>query len=72
MGVSRRHFLATIAAAPTLAWATPRLPWDDDFGQRLAALEAAHGGRVVAGGHRGFAERRERQAGVGVRFLHHG
>ena len=46
MGVSRRHFLATIAAAPTLAWATPRLPWDDDFGQRLAALEAAHGGRL--------------------------
>ena len=46
MTLTRRSFLATIATAPALAWASPRQPWDDDFAQRLAALEAAHSGRL--------------------------
>ena len=46
MSLSRRTFLATVATAPALAWASPRLPWDDDFAHRVAALEDRHGGRL--------------------------
>src|SRR5688572_30470890 len=46
MSLSRRHFLATVASAPALAWASPRLPWDEDPAQHLARLEQRHGGRL--------------------------
>lgn len=46
MSLSRRTFLATVATAPALAWAGPRLPWGEDPAQRIAALEDRHGGRL--------------------------
>ena len=46
MSLTRRTFLATVATAPALAWASPRLPWDEDPAQRIAALEDRHGGRL--------------------------
>jgi beta-lactamase class A len=46
MSLTRRTFLATVATAPALAWASPRLPYDEDPAQRIAALETRHGGRL--------------------------